>query len=201
MYRSEWTDKPVLHVFPHWNHQPGVTVDVWAYYGQADEVELYLNGKSLGRRSKSDSVLHVSWKVPYVPGVITAVSRTGGREVLRRQVRTAGKPVGIRLSADRSLLKSGDRDLSFVKAELIDAQGVVVPDGDRMIRFSMIGSGRIVGTDNGYQADTVRLVSPDRKTWKGLALAVVEAGDKQGNITIVAETVGLPKSLLRLSVR
>jgi hypothetical protein len=58
-----------------------------------------------------------------------------------------------------------------------------------------------VGTDNGYQADTVRLVSPDRKTWKGLALAVVEAGDKQGNITIVAETSGLPKSLLRLSVR
>jgi beta-galactosidase len=201
MYRSEWTDKPVLHVFPHWNHQVGDTVDVWAYYGQADEVELYLNGKSLGRRSKSDSVLHVSWKVPYVPGVITAVSRTGSREVLRREVRTAGKPVGIRLSADRSSLKSGDRDLSFVKAELIDAHGVVVPDGDRMIRFSVIGSGRIVGTDNGYQADTVRLVSPDRKTWKGLALAVVEAGDKQGNITIVAETLGLPKSLLRLSVR
>jgi len=201
MYRSEWSSEPVLHLFPHWNHRVGDTVDVWAYYGQAEDVELYLNGRSLGRRSKTDTTLHVSWRVPFEPGVIRAISRSHGREVLRREVRTAGKAVAIRLSADRSILKAVGRDLSFVKAELVDARGTVVPDGDRMIRFSVAGAGRLIGTDNGYQADTPRLTSPERMSWKGLALAVVEAGDKQGNITIAASVDGLPKSLLRLHIR
>lgn len=201
LYRSEWTNEPVLHVFPHWNHRVGDTVDVWAYYGQAEDVELSLNGRSLGRRSKTDSTLHVSWRISYQPGVLTAVSRKHDQEVLRREVRTAGKAVAIRLSADRSILKADGRDLSFVKAELVDARGTVVPDGDRMIRFSVQGAGRLVGTDNGYQADTTRLTSPERMSWKGLALGVVEAGDKQGNITVAASVDGLPKSLLRLRIR
>jgi beta-galactosidase len=155
----------------------------------------------MGRRSKTDSTLHVSWRVPFEPGVIRAISRSRDREVLRREVRTAGKAVAIRLSADRSILKADGRDLSFVKAELVDARGTVVPDGDRLIRFSVAGAGRLIGADNGYQADTTRLTSPERMSWKGLALAVVEAGDKQGNITIEASAKGLSGSLLRLQIR
>ena len=155
----------------------------------------------MGRRRKTDSTLHVSWRVPFEQGVIRAVSLSRGREVLRREVRTAGKAVTMRLSADRTILKAGVRDLSFVKAELLDARGVVVPDGDRLIRFAVTGAGRLIGTDNGYQADTTSLTAPARMSWKGLSLAVVEAGDKQGNITIVASTNGLPNALLRLQIR
>ena len=67
MYKSEWTDEPVLHIFPHWNWKEGEPVDIWAYYNNADEVELYLNGKSLGVRQKTDSTYHVSWRMPFTP--------------------------------------------------------------------------------------------------------------------------------------
>lgn len=92
MYQSEWTDTPVLHLFPHWNWKKGETVDVWAYYNQADEVELFLNGESLGVKSKPDDAFHVCWRVPFTPGTLKAVSRRDGKEVLTREIRTAGEP-------------------------------------------------------------------------------------------------------------
>ncbi|MGH9830067.1 MAG: glycoside hydrolase family 2 TIM barrel-domain containing protein, partial [Blastocatellia bacterium] len=91
MYQSEWTDKPVLHVFPHWNWKPGQTVDVWAYFN-TEEVELFLNGKSLGTKRKSGDELHVVWSVPFEPGVLKAVARTGGKVILTQEIKTAGTP-------------------------------------------------------------------------------------------------------------
>ena len=75
MYQSEWTTKPVLHIFPHWNWEKGKLVDVWAYYNNADEVELFVNNKSVGKRSKTDTTLHVMWRIPFEPGTLKAVSR------------------------------------------------------------------------------------------------------------------------------
>ena len=94
MYQSEWTDKPVLHIFPHWNWKAGDTVDVWAYYNQADEVEFFLNGKSLGVKKKQGDDLHVRWRVVYEPGTLMAVSRKNKVVVLKREIKTAGKPAG-----------------------------------------------------------------------------------------------------------
>jgi hypothetical protein len=82
MYQSEWTNRKVLHVFPHWNWEPGQVTDVWAYYTHADQVELFLNGKSLGVRSKQGDELHVWWRIPFEPGILKAVSRKEGKEVL-----------------------------------------------------------------------------------------------------------------------
>ena len=95
MYKSEWTDEPVLHIFPHWNWKEGEPVDIWAYYNNADEVELYLNGKSLGVRQKTDSTYHVSWRMPFTPGTLRAVSRLGGKEVLVKEIHTAGEPARL----------------------------------------------------------------------------------------------------------
>lgn len=92
MYQSEWTDKPMLHIFPHWNWKAGETVDVWAYYNNADEVELFLNDKSLGTKKKEGDAIHVFWRVPFQPGVLKAVSRKAGKEVLTKTVSTAGAP-------------------------------------------------------------------------------------------------------------
>jgi beta-galactosidase len=89
MYQSEWTNKPVLHLLPHWNWKAGDNVDVWAYFNNADEVELFLNGKSLGTRRKQGDDLHVQWRVPFEAGVLRALSRRNGKVVLTDEVRTA----------------------------------------------------------------------------------------------------------------
>lgn len=199
MYQSEWTNKPVLHLFPHWNWQKGQTVDVWAYYNNADEVELFLNDKSLGVKTKpDDTTFHVMWRVPYEPGQITAISKKGGREVLRKTIHTAGAPANIVLLADRDSLQNKGRDLSFIRASLTDANGNLVPDNDREITFTVKGPGFLAGTDNGYQADTMSLKSPVRKTWKGLALAIVGSTEQTGTIEIQASTPGLPPVRLLL---
>lgn len=198
MYQSEWTDKPVLHLFPHWNWQPGQLVDVWVYYNQADEVELFLNGRSLGIRKKNGEDLHVQWRVPFEAGTLKAVSRKNGETVLIRQVHTAGAPASVELVADRSIIKANGRDLSFITVRILDKAGNLVPHADHEVQFSISGAAMIAGTDNGYQADTVSLKSNRRKCWKGMALAIVQSAGKKGNITLTATAAGLPKAILTL---
>src|SRR5450432_2947277 len=121
LYQSVWTNKPVLHILPYWNWKAGDSIDVWAYYNNADEVELFLNGKSIGVKKKSGDDLHVMWKVAYQPGTLKAVSRKGGNIVLTDEVKTAGAPAKIVLSADRSTIDADGNDLSFVTVKIEDA--------------------------------------------------------------------------------
>ncbi|MFT3844235.1 MAG: glycoside hydrolase family 2 TIM barrel-domain containing protein [Lacibacter sp.] len=201
MYQSEWTSKPVLHLFPHWNWSAGDTVDVWSYYNNADEVELFLNGKSLGKRSKTDTTVHVSWKVAFEPGTLKAVSRKNGKTVLTKEMKTTGTPVRIELITDKKIVSSVSKDLAFVTVRLLDKNGHVVPDADQLIEFTVTGNGFLAGTDNGFQADTVSLKSKFRKTWKGLALAIVQPGKKQGNITVMAKSAGLKEAVIMLKTK
>ena len=89
LYQSEWTNKPVLHIFPHWNWKEGQTIDVWAYTN-CEEVELFLNGKSQGAKKKTGDALHIAWRLTYTPGTLKAIGRTGGKEVLTQEIKTAG---------------------------------------------------------------------------------------------------------------
>ena len=192
MYQSEWTNKDVLHIYPHWNWKAGQTVDIWAYYNNADEVELFLNGQSLGKRSKTGDDLHVMWRVPYAPGTLKAVSRKNGKEVLTREIKTAGEPATIRLTADRSTITADGKDLSFVTVELLDKDGNASPLADQLVKFSVEGEGAIVGTDNGDQNDHVSLKKPERHLFYGKCLAIVQTNGKVGNITLKAVVDGLP---------
>jgi len=192
MYQSEWTNKPVLHLLPHWNWEAGKTVDVWAYYSQADEVELFLNGKSLGTKTKEGESLHAVWKVPYEAGTIKAVSKKDGKTVLSKEIRTAGEPYKLELVADRKQIKADGNDLSFVTVNVLDKQGNIVPDADNLVKFTLTGNGTIAGTDNGYQADLTSLSKPERKAWKGKCLAIVKAGEKGGRLKLTAKADGLP---------
>lgn len=193
MYQSEWTDKPVLHVLPHWNWKAGEEVSVWAYYSQADEVELFVNGKSKGIKRKEDGDdLHVSWKVPFEAGSVKVVSRKGGKTVLEKEVKTAGSAYKIQLIADRNNIKADGKDLSFITAQIVDKDGNIVPDADHLIKFTITGKGAIVGTDNGYQADLTSLSKPERKAFKGKALAIVKSQqNEKGNIVLKAAAEGL----------
>ncbi len=201
LYRSEWTDQQVLHLFPHWNWEPGQEVDLWAYYNHADEVELFLNGESLGKRSKEGDQMHVQWRVPFSPGTLRAVSRRNGVEVLVREIRTAGDPVSLRLTADRTDLHADGKDLSFVTVEALDAEGHPVPVADRLIRFSIEGPGVIAGTDNGDPTDHKSLTAPERRLFSGKALAVVKTKKEEGPIVLTAESDGLPPVRLTLRSR
>ena len=140
MYQSEWTDKPVLHLFPHWNWSEGDTVDVWVYTN-AEEVELFLNDQSLGTKEKSDDDLHLMWRVPFSPGTLKAIGRKDGKEYATDEVKTAGEPAKIIMSADRSDIKADGSDLSFVTVKIVDKDGTVVPHADNLVNFDISGAG------------------------------------------------------------
>ena len=147
--KASGPNKTVLHIFPHWNWEAGKTVDVWAYYNHADEVELFLNGKSLGIKKKEGDDLHVMWRVKYEPGTLKAVSRKDGKVVLTREIHTAGKPAKIELSADRKNIKADGKDLSFITVKILDKDGNIVPNADNLVNFKINGNAFIAGVDNG----------------------------------------------------
>ena len=169
LYQSEWTQKPVLHLFPHWNWLPGQTVDMWCYYNNADEVELFINGKSQGTRTKDDHTYHVMWRVAYEPGEVRAVARKDGKVVREQTIRTAGQPDHIRLSVDYQ-----GRDLCFVCADVVDQDGRLCPWAEDQISFSVDGDAQILATDNGCQTSMERFTSPQRRAFFGKCLVVVK---------------------------
>jgi beta-galactosidase len=201
MYKSEWTDEPILHIFPHWNWNEGDTVDVWAYTN-FEEVELYLNGESAGVKTKTGNDLHLMWRLVYEPGVLRAVARrpearliaagsirTGDEMV--REVRTAGPPAKISLEADRSELSADGEDLSFITVRIEDENGVMVPNADNLVQFSISGAGAIAGVDNGLQTSHESFQAPYRKAFNGKCLVVVRSTDRAGRIILRAESVEL----------
>lgn len=201
MYKSEWTDEPVLHLFPHWNWEEGKPVDIWAYYNNADEVELYLNGKSLGVRQKTDSTYHVSWRVPFTPGTLKAVSRLKGKEVLVKEIHTAGEPARLVLTPDRSVIQADGSDLSFITVDVCDIDGNLVPDATPLIRFSVEGPGEIAGTDNGNPNDPNSLRKPKRQAYYGKALAVIRSKGGKGDIHLKAVAEGLPEATITIQAQ
>jgi beta-galactosidase len=191
MYQSEWSAKPVLHIFPHWNWEPSKIVDVWAYYNNADEVELFLNEKSLGIKKKSNDDMHVMWRVNYEPGVLKAISRKKGITVLTREIHTAGKPVKIELIADRTEIKANGKDLSFITVKITDENGTMVPNAGNLINFKITGPGIIAGVDNGFQASLEPFKANYRKAWKGMCMVIVQSNGKKGKIVLEASSEGL----------
>jgi len=201
MYQSVFTDRPVLHIYPHWNWQPGDTVDVVSYYNAADEVELFLNGRSLGVRSKKGDELHVKWRVAYAPGTLKAVSRKGGKTVLTREVKTAGKPYKLVLQADRSAIGADGKDLSFVTVVVADRNGVPVPDAADTVVFSVNGTGFIAGVDNGNPVSLEPFKSNRHTAMNGKALCILQSNGKKGTITLSASAAGLLPATIRVSAK
>ncbi len=189
-YQSEWTNKPVLHILPHWNWKPGEKVDVVAYFNNADEVELFLNGRSQGTKRKQGD-MHVFWRVAHEPGVLKAVSRKNGQLVLTREIRTAAAPARIVLVPDRQTIKADGTDLSFVTVKIVDQNGTVVPQADNLIKFEVTGEGAIAGVDNGHQISHESFKGRQRKAFHGMALAIVQSKQKPGRIVLKATSDNL----------
>lgn len=192
MYKSEWTDETVIHLFPHWNWSPGDKIDVWVYYNNADEVELFLNGHSLGRDRKEGEKLHAQWLgVPFEPGRLEAISYLNGRVVARESRQTTSEPVRLRLTADRQVIDADGYDLAYVTVEALDASGREVPTADWMLKFKVTGAGELVGVDNGNSADTMSLKGDTKALFNGKALAVVRSfRGIPGSARLTVETEG-----------
>ncbi|HEY4148799.1 MAG TPA: glycoside hydrolase family 2 TIM barrel-domain containing protein [Chitinophagaceae bacterium] len=198
MYQSEWTDKPVLHLLPHWNWAPGQVVDVMVYYSQADEVELWFNGQSLGIKKKQGDDLHLLWRVPYQPGVLKAVSRRKGRVVLTTETYTAAAPAALTLHADRTNLEAGGDDLCFITVQVTDAHGIPVPDAANLVRFTIDGPATIAGVDNGYEASHEPFGASYRKAYNGKCLVILRPGAHAGTIRLRAAAKGLTSATITL---
>lgn len=192
LYQSEWTDKPVLHLFPHWNWNKGETIDEWVYTN-CDEVELFLNDKSLGIKKKSGDNLHLMWRINYVPGTFKAVG-TKGKEILTTEIKTAGGPEKINLNADRDQISADGSDLSFVTVKVLDKNNVLVPYADNLINFKISGPGKIIGVDNGSETSHESFKTNFRKAFNGLCLVVIQSSEKAGKITLEASSEGLNRA-------
>ena len=187
MYQSEWTDQPVLHLFPHWNWLEGQEIDMWCYYNHADEVELFVNGKSQGVRRKMDGhQYHVMWRVKYESGEVKVVARKAGKQVREQVIKTAGQPDHIQLSIDYQ-----GKTTTFVKAEVVDKDGNRCPWAENQVFFET--DAEIIGVDNGCQTSMERFKDTKRKAFFGRCFAVVS-----GHGTLTAKAIGLKSNTIKL---
>jgi len=191
-YQAWWGRQPVLHLFPHWNWQQrlGEAVSVWVH-SNLEEVELFLNGRSLGRQTVRP-LTHLEWQVKYEPGTLEAHGITAGKIVMTAKRETTGTPVSIRLSADRSEIEADGEDIALVRVEVLDSSGRTVPTADNLIRFKVTGAGILLGVGNGDPncQESDRL--PQRSLFNGLAQVIVQAGTTPGALMVEAYTDDFP---------
>lgn len=212
---SWWSTKPVVHIVrkqenkgksdlvANWTPKDPATYDdaKVQIYTNCDEVELFLNGKSLGIKPKNANDAPIDWDVKYEKGTIKAVGRNKGVQKATEELKTAGAPVKIILSADKSKIKDDWNDLSYVTAEVVDANGIRCPQANQTITFNAKGSGDIIATDNGNTANHEKYTSHDRKAFQGKAVALVKANAASGSIIIKAESPGLSGDSITISVQ
>jgi len=189
-YKAWWGKEPSLHVFPHWNFEgrEGEEISVWAY-SNLDEVELFLNGASLGSQ-KVPHLGHVQWKVKYQPGAIEARGSKDGKVVLTEKRETTGPTVAIRLTADRTEIDADGEDLVFLKVEALDKEGRPVPIADNLISFKVAGEGALIGVGNGDPNCQESDKEPKRSLFNGLAQVIVQSTKRPGEIHIEAVKEG-----------
>ena len=225
LFQSQWTAEPMVHVVPmNWtDYAPGEEVEVWAY-SNVGEVELFLNGESLGTRrfdsktttfgtdyletteptgddkgypgsnyaSPNGSIgkLHLSWKVPFEPGVLEAVARRDGVEVARDRLQTAGEAAAIAATPEEKVIAADGHSLAFIPVDVVDRDGTLVPSADDLLHFEVEG-GTLVGLDNGRQESAENYKGDTFSAFNGRALAIVEAPETAGAITVTVTGRGL----------
>lgn len=198
LYQAEWTNKQVLHLFPHWNWTEGQEIDMWCYYNNADEVELFINGESQGIRSKDKDNLHVVWRVKFIPGTVKVVARKNGNIIAEKEIHTAGTPHKIRLTPDRNIITADGKDLSFVTVEVLDKDNNLCPLSENLINFEVKGNTFIAGVGNGCQTSMERFKDNKRNAFNGKCLVVLQNNGEKGTATLTANSNGLESSTVEI---
>jgi beta-galactosidase len=211
LYQSEWTTKPMVHLLPHWNWagREGQKIPVMVY-SNAEDVELFLNGKSLGKKARysdhwempvSKEIFPTGefttkyrriWQVPYEAGGLRAVANNGGQQVAVDEVRTAGPAAKIAMEADRGRIEADGSDLAFVTVRIEDKDGNLCPEADNLVHFKVEGPGQIAGVDNGNPATVEPFQADHRKAFSGMALVIIRSvAGRTGEIRVSGTSSGI----------
>jgi beta-galactosidase len=198
LYQSQWRPElPMAHILPHWNwsHRTGEITPVHVFTS-GDEAELFLNGKSLGRKKKDLYEYRLRWDdVKYESGELKVIAYKNGNKWAEDIVTTTNAASGLKAFADRNKIKADGKDLSFITVKVIDKNGLTVPSADNKILFEIEGPGEIVATDNGDPTDFTPFPSHERKAFSGLALLIIRSkGREAGMITVKAKSIGLEET-------
>lgn len=195
LYQAHWRpDMPMAHILPHWNWPDRVgKVTPVHVFTSGDEAELFLNGRSLGRKQKGEYEYRLRWDdVSYEPGELKVVAYKNGEEWAEEVVKTTGQAKGLAAVANRDAIRADGRDLAFVTVRVTDKEGLTVPIAKNSITFAIEGPGEIVATDNGDPANFTPFPSHERKAFNGLCLVIVRGRPGQpGKIQLTALGEGL----------
>lgn len=200
LYQARWRPNlPMVHILPHWNwpNRIGEITPVHIFTS-GDEAELFLNGKSLGRKKKAEFEYRIRWdEVRYQTGELKVISYKNGKFWADKIIKTTGKASKLCAKADRIEIKSDGDDLSFITVKIIDNNGLMIPNANNTIRFNIEGPGQIVATDNGNPSNLVSFASHEREAYNGLALVIIRAiKGRIGKIKVTATAEGLEKTSL-----
>ena len=194
LYQSQWTDKPMVHILPHWTHpmmKPGTRIPVWVY-SNCDSVELFLNSRSLGRHEpgRKWDEMQCQWMVGWKPGTLKAVGYQNGKATAEKVVRTADAPAHIALSIDGEPLAESGKDIVQVRVTTQDDKGEYYPYGENRTHFHVIGPGRIRALDNGSPIDVEKhFEAANRIAFYGLTRAYIESTGQDGEIALLASCI------------
>lgn len=203
-YQSVWVSpeqKKVLHIVPsYWDFIPGQEIDV-LIYSNARDVELFLNGKSIGSHVmelETSQDMRAHFKVPFEPGVLRVVGHFADGSECSEVLHTPSDPAAVVLTSDKETLLADGRDIAFVEISTVDVNGIPVGNARNLIRVEVSGAGRLVGLDNGDSTDYDSYKGDNRRLFSGKLLAMIESTLQPGEITVRAYSEGLENSELRL---
>jgi len=194
LYQSEWTDGPMVHVLPHWtwpgDDMAGQTIPVLTY-SNCDEIELFLNGESLGKQAYDAKAMYNRWDVAYEPGELKAVAYRDGEAVATCVHETAGEPAGLQLEALQPTMRADRTGVSHVAVDVVDEHGRLNPHANPTVAFEVTGPARLIGLENGDPMDTTNYKLNHRHAFHGKMIAIIQATDEPGEVTLTATTEGM----------
>ncbi|MEM9987651.1 MAG: DUF4982 domain-containing protein, partial [Bacteroidota bacterium] len=190
-YQSQWTDQPMVHILPHWTWpgKEGTIIPVWTY-SNAEEVELYLNGMSLGAQSNIGKQ-YLSWEITYEPGELKAIARTEGKVVSEQIVKTAGAPARVEVITDRKTFKADGISCVHLEVNVLDAEGNFVPNAKNLLEFEVTGPAQNIGLDNGDPLDLSSTKLNARRVFNGKALMILQSTGGVGEVAVEVKSEGL----------
>jgi len=201
LLRALFKDEPCVHAFPHWTWPGSESEKIpFRVYSNCDEVEVFVNDKSVGRVAVESSAAYFPDGLTYEPGSLTVKGLKGGVAVTEHRQSTAGKAAKLELIADRSTLCADGSDIATVRVSVVDANGVLVPNAEPLVNFSVKGGGQIIGVGNGDNATTESAHGTSRHAFRGCAATYIQAGAEAGTIELSAEVDGLQSSTISIAL-
>jgi beta-galactosidase len=203
-YKSWWTNEDVLHLSPHWNwpEKVGKPIDVWVN-SNADEVELFLNEKSLGKKTMERNS-HLQWNVLYEPGTLEAIAYKKGKKITAK-IETTGQATNVVLTPDKTILMADGKDATVVNISITDEKGREVPTANNLLAFTISENAKIIGVGNGdpssHEADTCNEGNWQRSAFNGKCQVIIQAGKNVGDIKLVAKSNGLKSGAVLLQLK